>query len=78
MLKLLQRLKTGISTAKANFIIHLLTNMRVEINLPEETLEQLQKLADAENRSRKNYIETVLIEIANNSEKLQQYKTKKP
>lgn len=52
--------------------------MRVEINFPEETLEQLQKLADSENRSRKNYIETVLIEIANNSEKLQQYKTKKP
>ena len=37
--------------------------MRVEIKLPDDKdfLDQLQKLANAENRSRKNWMETVII-----------------
>lgn len=41
--------------------------MRVEINLPDDKkfLAKLQKLADAENRSRKNWLETVIIAAVN-------------
>lgn len=41
--------------------------MRVEINLPDDKkfLDKLQKLADAENRSRKNWLETVIITAVN-------------
>lgn len=43
--------------------------MRVEINLPDDKkfLDKLQKLANAENRSRKNWLETVIITTVNNS-----------
>lgn len=42
--------------------------MRVEINLPEDKKfkEKLQALADAENRSRKNLMETIIINAVNN------------
>ena len=41
--------------------------MRVEINIPDDKkfLDKLQKLADAENRSRKNWLETVIIAAVN-------------
>lgn len=43
--------------------------MRVEINLPDDKkfLEKLQKLADAENRSRKNWLETLVVNTVNNA-----------
>lgn len=43
--------------------------MRIEINLPNDKkfLERLQALADAENRSRKNWLETVIITAVNNA-----------
>ena len=43
--------------------------MRVEINIPDDKkfLEKLQKLADAENRSRKNWLETVIVNTVNNA-----------
>lgn len=39
--------------------------MRVEINLPDDKkfLDNLQKLADAENRSRKNWLENIVITV---------------
>jgi hypothetical protein len=42
--------------------------MRVEINIPDDKkfLDKLQKLADAENRSRKNWLETVIVNTVNN------------
>lgn len=45
--------------------------MRVEIKLPDDKkfLEKLQALADAENRSRKNWIETVIIATVNHATK---------
>ena len=44
--------------------------MRIEINLPDdkEFLSTLQKLADAENRSRKNFIETVIKTVVNKAD----------
>lgn len=43
--------------------------MRIEINLPDDKkfLEKLQALADAENRSRKNWLETQIIAIVEKS-----------
>jgi hypothetical protein len=43
--------------------------MRVEINIPDDKkfLDKLQKLADAENRSRKNWLETVIVSTVNNA-----------
>lgn len=43
--------------------------MRVEINIPDDKkfLDKLQKLADAENRSRKNWLETVIVNTVNNA-----------
>ena len=43
--------------------------MRVEITLPDDKkfLEKLQALADAENRSRKNWLETVIVTTVNNA-----------
>ncbi len=43
--------------------------MRVEINIPDDKkfLDKLQKLADAENRSRKNWLETVIVTTVNNA-----------
>ena len=42
--------------------------MRVEINIPDNKkfLEKLQALAKAERRSRKNWIETLVINAVNN------------
>lgn len=34
--------------------------MRIEINIPEQLAAELNKLAEKDNRSRKNYIEVVL------------------
>ena len=50
--------------------------MRVEINLPDDKkfLDKLQALADAENRSRKNWLETLVITVVNNAD----VKTSKP
>jgi predicted transcriptional regulator len=44
--------------------------MRVEINLPDDSefIKKLQALADAENRSRKNYMETIIINHVNSAE----------
>lgn len=44
--------------------------MRVEINIPDDKrfLDKLQKLADAENRSRKNWLETIIVAAVNHSE----------
>lgn len=41
--------------------------MRVEINLPDDKKfkDKLQALSNAENRSRKNWIETVIIQTVN-------------
>ena len=43
--------------------------MRVEINLPDDKkfLDKLQDLADDENRNRKNWLETVVINTVNNT-----------
>ena len=43
--------------------------MRVEINIPDDKkfLDKLQKLADAENRSRKNWLETIIVSKVNNT-----------
>ena len=43
--------------------------MRIQIDLPNEILEKLQKLSDSANRSRKNYIETIIIEHTNGTRK---------
>lgn len=50
--------------------------MRVEINLPndEEFIKKLQALADNENRSRKNYLETIIINHVTNIEVKEKYK----
>lgn len=51
--------------------------MNIILNLPEEILAQFQTLADKENRSRKNYMETVLInhiQIAASQQKKQSKK----
>ena len=47
--------------------------MRVEINLPDDKkfLDKLQKLADAENRSRKNWLETLVINTVNTAAPVQ-------
>jgi len=44
--------------------------MRIEINLPNDKkfLKKLQDLADAENRSRKNWLETLIIITVNNAD----------
>lgn len=41
--------------------------MRVEINLPDDKKfkDKLQALSDADNRSRKNWMETVIIQAVN-------------
>lgn len=41
--------------------------MRIEIHLPDDKnfLDKLQDLADKDNRSRKNYLETVVINHVN-------------
>lgn len=41
--------------------------MRVEINIPDDKKfkDKLQALSDADNRSRKNWIETVIIQAVN-------------
>lgn len=43
--------------------------MRIEINLPDDKkfLDKLQKLADTENRSRKNWLETKIISLVKNA-----------
>jgi len=42
--------------------------MRVEINLPDDKKfkDKLQALSDVENRSRKNWMETIIIQAINN------------
>jgi hypothetical protein len=54
--------------------------MRVEIHLPDnkEFLQAIQELAKAENRSRKNWIETVIIKLVNDSQKTKQPTTFSP
>lgn len=44
--------------------------MRVEINIPDDKrfLDKLQKLADAENRSRKNWLETLIVKAVNTTD----------
>lgn len=44
--------------------------MRVEINIPDDKkfLDKLQMLADTENRSRKNWLETLVVTTVNNSD----------
>lgn len=37
---------------------------RIEVHLMPEVIEAIKKLADKENRSLKNYIETILIEVS--------------
>lgn len=51
--------------------------MRVEINLPDDKkfLDKLQKLADAENRSRKNWLENLVITAVNNTPNSEPKKT---
>lgn len=43
--------------------------MRIEIKLPDDKkfLDKLQALADAENRSRKNWLETLVVNAVNNT-----------
>jgi hypothetical protein len=43
--------------------------MRVEISLPDDSefIKKLQDLADGENRSRKNYLETIIINHVNST-----------
>lgn len=45
--------------------------MRVEINLPDDKafMDKLQALADAENRSRKNWLETLIINFVTKASK---------
>lgn len=45
--------------------------MRIEIHLPDDPkfLAKLQALAEKENRSRKNYLETIIIKHVNEAEK---------
>lgn len=38
--------------------------MRIMLNLDEKTLEKLQELANAEKRSRKNFMELALVRVA--------------
>ena len=49
--------------------------MRIEINLDEDILKKLQDLADKDDRSRKNYIERIV--VAHVKEKDDEKKKKK-
>jgi metal-responsive CopG/Arc/MetJ family transcriptional regulator len=40
--------------------------MRIIINLPEKALKELEKAAKAQNRSRKNLIETIILNYIQN------------